>query len=214
MTERRRTELWSAQQAMVLMAACLMAGIAGGWMLRMWKSPFAAGASQPVSAKVTPRIATADAAPDAVPLRSTVDAEAAPLLSKLAGAPGNADLLTTLGNLYYDAQQYGTAIEYYDRALKARPDDVSVRTDAGTAYWYSGNADAAIAELNEALVYAPENANTLFNRGLILWQGKGNRAAALADWKKLLASHPDYEGRARVEQLIAEAEEHTAPKTQ
>ena len=64
-----------------------------------------------------------------------------------------------------------------------------------TAYWYMGNADTAIAEFNKALTYAPTNPNTLFNLGLVKWQGKHDSAGAIAAWKKLLAANPAYESR-------------------
>jgi tetratricopeptide (TPR) repeat protein len=94
--------------------------------------------------------------------------------------------------------------------LKAQPADVAVRTDMATAYWYMGNADTAIAEFNQALTYAPNNPNTLFNLGLVKWQGKTDAAGALADWEKLLAANPDYEGRDKVEQMMAEVKQHAA----
>jgi len=41
-----------------------------------------------------------------------------------------------------------------------------------TAYWYTGNADTAIAEFQKSLSYDPNKANTLFNLGIVEWQGK------------------------------------------
>jgi tetratricopeptide (TPR) repeat protein len=133
------------------------------------------------------------------------DAQAAPLLEKLKADQANPDLLTSVGNLYYDAHQYPTAIDYYGRALKVRPSDAPVRTDMGTAYWYMGNADAALAEFDKALTFAPTNPSTLFNRGLVRLQGKKDSAGAIADWEKLLAANPAYQGRNQVEQMMAEA---------
>ena len=74
----------------------------------------------------------------------------------------------------------------------------------GTAYWYTGNADAAIAEFNKALTYQPTNPNTLFNLGLVKWKGKSDAAGAVADWQKLLAANPTYDGKENVEKLMAE----------
>jgi tetratricopeptide (TPR) repeat protein len=54
-------------------------------------------------------------------------------------------LLAKIGNIYYDAQQYPVAIDYYQQSLKVAPDDASVRTDMATAFWYTGNSDTAIA---------------------------------------------------------------------
>jgi tetratricopeptide (TPR) repeat protein len=131
-------------------------------------------------------------------------------LEKLKSDPTNAGLLTNIGNLYYDAQEYPIAVDYYGRALKAEPSDANVRTDMGTAYWYMGHADEAIAQFNQALSYQPENSNTLFNRGLVKWQGKRDGAGAIADWKKLLATSPNYEAKDKVDQMLAEVEKQAA----
>jgi cytochrome c-type biogenesis protein CcmH/NrfG len=37
-------------------------------------------------------------------------------------------------------------------------------------------------------------------------QGKNDAAAAVADWRRLLAANPDYPQRQQVEQMIAQAE--------
>jgi len=132
------------------------------------------------------------------------DAQAGPLLQKLNADSSNPDLLVAIGNIYYDAQQYSVAVDYYGRALKAKPADAAVRTDLGTAYWFMGNADAAISEFNKALTYAPDNPNTLFNRGLVRWKGKSDLAGAVADWEKLLATDPNYDGKDKVKEMMAE----------
>ena len=161
--QSRANERWSLRQAIILATACLIAGIASGWMIRVWKTPAVRVSAQPVN----------------VPASAATSAAAAPLLAKLQSDPDNPEVLTSLGNLYYDAQQYSVAVGYYLHALKAKPSDASVRTDLGTAYWYMGDADAAIAELKGALVYAPDNPNTLFNLGLILWQVRRTARARL-----------------------------------
>jgi tetratricopeptide (TPR) repeat protein len=140
------------------------------------------------------------------------DALAAPMLDKLKSDPRNADLLTSVGNVYYDAQQYPIAVDYYDRALKTRPSDSAVRTDMGTAYWYMGNVDAAITEFNKALTYDPNKPNTLFNLGLVKLQGKKDTVGAVADWEKLLAANPNYEAKDKVQQMLAEAKGHQQVK--
>jgi cytochrome c-type biogenesis protein CcmH/NrfG len=137
------------------------------------------------------------------------DSQAAPLLATLKAKPDDPDTLTSIGNLYYDAQQYSTAVDYYNRALQSRPSDASVRTDMATAYWYLGNADQAIAEFNKALSYAPTNPNALFNLGIVKWQGKHDSAGAIADWKKLLDANPHYEQRDKVRQMLSDLEKQT-----
>jgi cytochrome c-type biogenesis protein CcmH/NrfG len=139
------------------------------------------------------------------------DAQAGPLLQKLNADSSNPDLLVAIGNIYYDAQQYSAAVDFYGRALTVKPSEASVRTDMATAYWYMGNADRAIAEFNKALAYAPNNPNTLFNLGLVKFQGKKDAGGAIADWKKLLAANPNYEGRDKVEQMMAQAQAAAKP---
>lgn len=198
-TNPRAAEAWTFSWAALFALGCFVAGIGGGWLLREVQARPAASAQAP-------------SAPGAVAVRekaSSADAAAAPLLAKLQSDPSNPDLLVSLGNLYYDAQQYPSAIGYYTRALSLRPADPDVRTDMGTAYWYMGSADQAIIEFNRALTDRPNNPNTLFNLGLVKLQGKRDAAGAIADWKRLLATTPDYADRARVEQMIAQAEKQS-----
>jgi tetratricopeptide (TPR) repeat protein len=145
-------------------------------------------------------------------MKALADKQAAPMIARLKSEAKNLDLLTSIGNLYYDAQQYSVAVDYYERALQIKPSDASVRTDMATAYWYMGNADRAIAEFNTALTYAPTNPSTLFNLGLVKWQGKHDGAGAIADWKKLLAANPNYEAKDKVEQMLSDVEKQAAAK--
>jgi tetratricopeptide (TPR) repeat protein len=150
--------------------------------------------------------------PTAEQLPQMADAQAAPMIEKLKADPKNPDLLVNVGNSYYDAQQYPVAVDYYGRALEIKTSDAAVRTDMATAYWYMGDTDRAIAEFNKSLSYEPNKANTLFNLGLVKWRGKMDVNGAVADWEKLLATNPNYEGKDKVEQLIAEAKKHSSVK--
>ncbi|MGA9586998.1 MAG: tetratricopeptide repeat protein, partial [Terracidiphilus sp.] len=150
--------------------------------------------------------------PSADQLKVLADNKAAAMISNLKADPKNAELLTGIGNLYYDSQQYPIAVDYYARELQIKPSDAAVRTDMATAYWYMGNADKAIAEFNKALSYAPTNPNTLFNLGLVKWQGKHDSAGAIAVWKKLLATNPNYDSKDKVEQMLADVEKQGVAK--
>jgi tetratricopeptide (TPR) repeat protein len=199
-------------QAAVAAVVCLMVGIAGGWAIRGIQSPAATGTTKPASISAPANNGTAPASQASSParLKEMADAQAAPELASLKSDPSNPDLLTGIGNIYYDAQQYPIAVDYYGRALKAKPTDAAVRTDMATAYWFMGNADTAISEFNKALTYAPNSPNALFNRGLVKWQGKNDSAGAIADWQKLLAANPNYEAKDKVEQMLAEVKSKAA----
>jgi cytochrome c-type biogenesis protein CcmH/NrfG len=207
------TEQWTSVQAYTLAVVCLLLGIAGGWLIRgsQARGP-EAGVSSTAVAVPGDGSSGAEAQPSADQMKKMADTQAAPLLEKLKADPNNPELLANLGNIYYDTQQYPTAIDFYKRALKAQPSNAGVRTDMATAYWYSGNADGAIAEFNKALTYEPNSANALFNLGIVKWQGKMDVEGAVAAWQKLLATNPTYEGKEKVQQLIAQAKKHTDVK--
>jgi tetratricopeptide (TPR) repeat protein len=200
------------ERALILSVVCVALGIAGGWFIRGLQVPAVSESAKAASGSplAGSAVAPAPQAPSPAQLKSMADAQAAPLIERLKSDSSNPDLLVAIGNVYYDAQQYPAAVDFYGRALNAKPSEASVRTDMATAYWYMGNADRAIAEFNQALTYAPTNPNTLFNRGLVKWQGKKDIDGAVADWKKLLATNPNYEGKDKVEQMMAQAQGQAA----
>jgi len=207
------TEQWTSVQAYVLAVICLLVGIAGGWFIRGSQSPASAaaetaGASAPAPAMGNP----AAQMPTPAEMQKMADTQAGPLIEKLKADPNNAGLSEDIGNVYYDAQQYPTAIDYYQRALKIEPTNTGVRTDMATAIWYTGNADAAIAEFQKSLSYEPNKANTLFNLGVVYWQGKMDIVKATATWQKLLDTNPNYEGKDKVLELMAQAKKHAGVK--
>jgi len=204
---------WTSVQAYVLAVICLLVGIAGGWLIRGSQSPAAAGtetasAPAPAPAMANPGTQT----PSPAEMQKMADTQAGPLLEKLKAYPNNAGLLANIGNVYYDAQQFATAIDYYQRALKVEPANAGVRTDMATAYWYTGNADTAIVEFQKSLSYEPNKANTLFNLGIVEWQGKMDIDKAVAIWQKLLDTNPNYEGKDKVLELMAQAKKHSGVK--
>lgn len=221
MTELKTSisNVWSGPQTFALALVALSLGVCGGWLVRRsFATPVANGAVSPMQAQaMNPAPGAASAAPpanfglpsvepSAQQLKQAADTQAVPLLEQLKSAPGNATLLAQLGNIYYDAKQYPTAIDYYDRALNAAPNNTSVRTDLGTAYWYTGDANAAIAQFEKALALEPNKADTLFNLGIVKWQGKRDSAGAIVAWQKLLDTNPNYENKEKVRQLITQAQ--------
>lgn len=194
---------WSSVQAYALSVICLLVGLAGGWFIR------GSQASSPVAAAASMGMTEGGAQPTPEQIRHMADKQAESLLAQLKSDPENPELLAKIGNVYYDAQQFPTAIDYYQRSLKTKPSDTSVRTDMATAYWYNGNPDNAIAEFKRALADEPNKANTLFNMGVVQWQGKMDIQGAMASWQKLLDTNPNYEGKDKVVELMAQVKKHT-----
>ncbi len=202
---------WSSVQAYSLAVVCLLVGIACGWLFRGSQSPSVASPAAANAGGSSGASPTATQ-PTAEQMKQMGDSAASPLLHQLKSDPNNAALLASVGNTYYDVQQYATAINYYQQALKVEPANTAVRTDMATAYFYAGNVDTAIEEFNKALAYEPNKPNTLFNLGMVEWQGKMDIKGAVATWQKLLDTNPNYEGKQKVEQLIEEARKHTGVK--
>jgi len=203
---------WTSSQAYIFAIICLVIGVAVGYFVRGSGSavdPHAGHNHGPETAgtgstQVTPE-----------QLRHMADTQAKPVLEQLKNAPNDPTLLAQAGNIYYDAQIFQQAVEYYKKSLAIKPNDSNVRTDLGTAIWHLGDADGAIAEFNKALQSEPDKAPALFNMGLVKWQGKMDIPGAIADWEKLLKVHPEYQDRSQVEQLLAQVKQHAniAPGT-
>lgn len=191
---------WSPAQSYVLAVITLLLGIAVGYLVR-GSATETGGQASSVSA------ATSNSGNSGVgqlqPNRSELTARmVGPLLQQLQTRPNDADLLVNIGNGYYDGQEYAKAIEYYQKALNIRPQEVNVRTDMATAMWYSGDADGAIKQYEQSLKSQPTHAQTLFNMGIVKWQGKKDAKGAIQIWERLLASNPNYSERSKVEQLL------------
>lgn len=202
---------WTSTQAYVLSVICLVIGVAVGYLVR--------GSAPSETATVQARTDTAQSPaggfspgnvtqPTVADLRHMADTQAQPLLQQLKSDAKNPTLLYQIGNLYYDAQQYPESVKYYEQSLKIDPNATDVRTDMATAYHLMGQSDRAIEEYESVLKIDGKHANALFNEGMVKWQDKKDLNGAISSWKRLLEAHPDYAQRDKVEQLIAQAQQH------
>jgi cytochrome c-type biogenesis protein CcmH/NrfG len=198
---------WTGRQAYLLAAFCLLLGVALGYLFRGSASPAAAQAAASTTTQQGSGLQKQQPDPN---LQAALAQAAAPLLEAVNKDPNDFDSLVNLGNLYYDGKQFPAAIQCYQRALVIHPDNPDVRTDMGTAYWYTGNAEKALAAMEASLRYRPGHPQTLFNLGWVRWQGKQDPKGAIAAWQQLLKANPDYPQRQQVEQYIAKAKEHAS----
>jgi cytochrome c-type biogenesis protein CcmH/NrfG len=185
----------------LMAAACLVAGLTLGYGLRGWRLPApVAQAKAVVQPHPTMR------RPSLEEMKGMADKQAAPLLEKLKTDPNNSSLLAQVGGIYHATHQFNRAAAYYDRAVRADPKNVAIRTKLAASLYRMNDADGAIKQLNDALTYDPKDANSLFNLGMIEWQGKQDGKSALAAWQKLLKTNPQLspDRKATVEQMIAE----------
>lgn len=200
---------WTSAQAYGLAIVCLLLGIAVGYLLRR-SNPAPASLTTARGAATQPAETAPGTMAQVTPeqLKHMADKQAEPVLSQLKAKPNDPTLLAQAGNVYYDAQQFKDAIDYYTRALEGDPKNTDVRTDMATAFWYLGDADRALAEFDRVLRQEPTKGNALFNRGMVKWQGKMDVKGAVSDWETLLKADPNYRDRSKVEQMLAQAKKH------
>ena len=203
---------WTSTQTYVLAIVCLLVGVVVGYVLRGSGAAQGSGSRTQAQASQLPGTAPGTMGASQISpeqLKHMADQQAAPLLSQLKANPSDPALLAQVGNLYYDAQLFQDAIDYYTRSLQADPKNTNIRTDMATAYWYLGDPDRALTEYDRILKQEPNKINALLNRGVVRWQGKMDVKGAVADWETLLKADPSYPERPKVEQLIAQAKQHT-----
>ena len=206
------SQRWTNTQAYVMAVVCLLAGFGVGYLLRgsvggggSAPQPATVGAEQPQG---MPPGMGHEQMPTPEQMRAMADKQAEPLLEQLKSKPNDAALLAQIGNIYYDAQVFPLAIDYYRKTLAADPKNAAVRTDMATAMFYSKDFDHAIAEFDHALKDDPKNGNAMFNRGIAKWQGKMDVKGAVADWELLLKVNPTYEEADKVRMYITQAKKH------
>lgn len=182
--------------AWIVYAVCaLMVGGLGGYVLAVaGTGPGAAG----VQAQA---VATSTATP--APL---VDEGALTAYRDiLTRDPRNLTAAVNAGNLLYDGHRYVEAIPFYQQAFALNESDINVSTDLGTALWYAGRPDEALAQYDRSLQMAPAHAQTLYNVGIVRANGKHDYPGAVGAWERLLATSPTYQNAATVRELLADA---------
>ena len=199
---------WTSIQAYVLATICLVVGIAVGYLLR----GSAAGDTRP-QPSAAPAAASAgmpatNSQPTPEQLKHMADTQAQPILAQLTGSPNDPKLLAQAGNVYYDAQQYRNRRRLLWPLTASRSQGCERSHRHGHSLFYLGDPDRALQEFQTALKSDPKHGQTMFNMGMVLWQGKGDISGAVAAWEKLLKTVPDYPERARVEEMLAKAKQH------
>jgi cytochrome c-type biogenesis protein CcmH/NrfG len=199
---------WQAKQVYAMAVICLVVGLAIGYLFRGSQSPAAPAQPAANARPAAPAGGIGGHMPSLEEMKKMADTKAAPLLEKLKGDSNNSDLLIQVGNIYKATHQFKEAATYYDKALQVDPKNVAIRTEMASTLYYNGDVDGAISQLQQALRYDPKDANSLFNLGMIKWQGKQDSKGAVAAWQQLLKSNPKLsaERKAQVQKLMADVQ--------
>ena len=208
---------WPIRQVVMLSVIFVMIGLAIGYFFlgaKVLPAPAAPNASRPAIA--TPLNPKASIAEHPVPTLDQMKQMAAvqtnALVEKLKTDPKNSSLLIQIAAIYKSSHQFKDAVNYYGRALKAEPNNVTIRTELASCLYYSGDVDGALDQLNQSLKSNPTDPDSLFNLGMIKYQGKKDPAGAIAAWQQLLKTNPNLDRKPIVEQMIAEAKASTQSK--
>lgn len=220
-TSQSSSSEWQARQVYALAAVCLLIGLAVGYLFRGSRSPAPPAPTSAMQASGDPRAAAhaamggqggmAGQPPTLDQMKHMADKKAEPLLAKLKDDPKNADLLIQVGNIYYSTHQFKEAAEYYGKSLEVKPKNIPIRTQMASCLYYIGDVDGSLQQLSQAIVDDPKDANSLFNLGMVRWQGKKDNKGALSAWAQLLKTNPKLEPakKAQVEKLMAQVREGT-----
>jgi cytochrome c-type biogenesis protein CcmH/NrfG len=204
---------WPAKQVFMLSACFLVLGLAIGYFFlgnKIISTPKLA-AVPATSLPVHGPSMGAHPVPTMDQMKQMAAVQTSALVEKLRTDPNNPKLLIQVAAIYKSAHQFKEASDYFAKALKIDPKNVSARTEMASCLYYSGDVDDALAQLQQSLKYNPTDANSLFNLGLIKWKGKSDSAGAIAAWQQLLKTNPNLDRKPIVEQMIAEAKAGDKP---
>jgi cytochrome c-type biogenesis protein CcmH/NrfG len=219
---------WPPRPVLLMFAVCLMVGFLAGYLLRGSASgplqPFmaatkaAASSSLPMLGPDAPTPSgpsqSAQQLPHQMPtlddMKRVADKKAAPLLEKLKSDAKNPQLENQIGLIYENAHQFKAAAGYFEKSLQYDPKNIGVRADYASCLYYTGDADGALKQLNQSLIYDPKHAGTLMNIGVIRWKGKNDAEGAVAAWEKLLQYHPDFPQKDLIQHMITQAKQTEA----
>jgi len=201
---------WSPKLVSGLAATCLGLGVLFGYLVRGSAGSSAPVATEAKQAVVPVGVPKVHLTPTLEQMKQLADKKVAPLLAEVKKNAKDKKALTQAGYVYKSAHQFRDAANYFGKALEVDPKDVTIRTEMASCLYYSGDVDGAIAQLQQSLKYAPRDANSLFNLGMIRWKGKNDPAGAVAAWQELLRTNPTLDRKPIVEQMIAEAQQGAA----
>jgi cytochrome c-type biogenesis protein CcmH/NrfG len=173
--------------AIVFGIAGTLFGLIIGWVLGSQQAARTARGLPPPVAQSAPA-SQPSSAPQPVP----IDPERVKTLEAAASQnPKDPAPRVQLGNMYFDAEQFGQAIGWYEQALTIDPKDVNVSTDLGVAYYYTNQPDRALTQFDYSLKVDPRHIKTLLNIGIVRAFGKQDLPGAAKAWQQVVDLSPD-----------------------
>ena len=174
-------------ESLVFAAAGMAFGLIAGWVIGAQQAAGTRAVPAPQAAAAPPAAGTAQA-PAPAPLD---EAEVRKYRDLAERDPDNVTPKVRLGNLYFDAERYEDAVQWYEAALKLDSTDPNVSTDLGVAYYYLNQPDRALEQFAHSLTVDPKHTKTMLNMGIVRAFGKQDLDGAARAWEQVLAIAPE-----------------------
>ena len=117
--------------------------------------------------------------------------------------PENPKLWTTLGNVYYDREDWDRAVDAYEKARRKAPSDPNLLSDLGAAHRNRGEFKRALTLFEKARAADPDHWQSLLNLVLTETFDVRDGSAAERHLRELKRRYPDIPNLDRIEQEIA-----------
>jgi cytochrome c-type biogenesis protein CcmH/NrfG len=166
---------------------CLAVGFLGGVVFSAYKS--GSGVPMPASMPQQSQQPQQQAAQE----ETITEDQAKRILAlekEVAANPNNADAWTQLGNLYFDTNNFESAIRSYKKSLALKPNNANIQTDLGVMYRRAGQPQEAIKAFEKAVRIDPKHEIARFNTGIVFLHDLNDREGALKAWQDLVDINP------------------------
>lgn len=131
----------------------------------------------------------ADQAGELVPLDKERIAQ---LTAAVKEDPKNTEALFELGESYFLAGEWQSAIDWFSKLVAIEPDNVHALTDIGTSNYNLGFTEEAKATWLAALAIDPNDVQVHYNLGFLYANAEPqDLAAAMSEWQTVLELAPD-----------------------
>jgi cytochrome c-type biogenesis protein CcmH/NrfG len=104
----------------------------------------------------------------------------------VAQDPKNINAWISLGNDYFDTEQFQKSINAYDKVLEIEPNNPNVLTDQGVMYRRVGAFDKALTNFEKANKIDPGHLQSLYNTGIVYSVDLKQPEKATPYWDKYL----------------------------
>jgi tetratricopeptide (TPR) repeat protein len=134
---------------------------------------------------------TTAAAADTTGFTPVDPARVAQLTAQVQAAPNDIEALFGLGEIYFEAGEWQTSIDWLTKMLAVDPNNIYARTDVGTANFNLGNYDVAKQTWLDALAAAPSDPQLHYNMGFFYANvDPVDMQAAVSEWQTVVQLAP------------------------